>query len=98
MSAISIPELAPFFEVGDGATGDEFRSLKLGELLAFCKRFGKSLAVESVEFWFWIEGINMRRAARHAEMDYAFRFRREMEAALLVEIGRFPAAGGSGKL
>ena len=77
--------LAVFLKAGEGAAGDELGTLELGELLAFGERFRERLAVELVQFRLGIEGFQVRGAAGHAEVDHAFRLRREVESALLLD-------------
>lgn len=86
--------LAPFPEFRERTAGDQLAALQLGKLLAGGEGLGKRLAVERVELWLGIQRFEMRRSARHAEVNDAFRPCREMQAALALEKrhGRIPRA------
>ena len=51
-------------------------ALKLGHLLAFGERFRHRLPVQFGKLRFVIEGLQVRRPARHIKKDYAFGARR----------------------
>lgn len=74
----------------------QFLVLKLGDRLALGEGFGHGLAREFREFGFVVEGFEVRRAARHAEINDPFRFgndvRRIRNAGPLI--GRYTVRKG----
>src|SRR5262249_44522771 len=52
--------------------------LELGELLPFGERLGERLPVQFLEHGLVVEGLELRGAARHTQMDDAFRLRRHV--------------------
>ena len=63
--------LAIFFEFHEWTARFQRGVLQLGELLAFGERFWKRLPVDAFQFGFEVEAFQMRRPARHAEMNDA---------------------------
>ena len=70
--------LAVFLIVDEGAAGLKYRPLQLRELLSLGEGFGEGLAVELLECWLPVEGLEVRGAARHTEIDDAFRLHGEV--------------------
>ena len=64
--------LAPFLEFAKRAEGFQRGILQLGKLLAFGERVGKRLAIQFLQLGFVIKTLQVRRPARHVQMDDAF--------------------------
>jgi len=81
------PGLAVAGEVMLGPHAGERLALELGELLALGERVRHRLAVQFAELGFEIEGLQMGRAARHAEEDDAFDLGRQLGSGAGGEFG-----------
>src|SRR5438128_1740398 len=82
--------LTPLLEFTKRAARLQFRVLQLSQLLAFGERLRERLAVEFLELGLVIETFQMRRPARHAEVNDALGPHRKMG-----RVDRpFPAGGG----
>ena len=66
--------LTVFFELGEVALHFERFALQLGDGLSLGEGLGHGLVVEFVELRFVVEGLEVGRAAGHAEEDDAFCF------------------------
>ena len=85
--------LAVAAEFREWPAGLEHRILQLGELLATGERFRKGLTVQALQFRFPVEAFELRRTARHAEMDDAFDARRKVRKGGGVRPLAEPLAG-----
>src|SRR5262249_3817107 len=65
-------------ELGEGTARFENGILQLSELLAFGEGFRKGLSVDPFQFRFKIETLEVRRAAGHAEVNYALSSHRKI--------------------
>ena len=75
-SEISCPDCAMLLELAERPARLQHRVLQLGELLALGERLGERLAVELASVRLEVEGLEVRRPARHAEVDDALRLDR----------------------
>ena len=78
-SQISVPHLPNFLKIVLRAEALELCALKLRDLLPLVSESGIGWPFSSRELRLVIEGLEVRRAARHAEVDDAFRLLREIE-------------------
>lgn len=62
------------FETKLGGFADEFRALKLGQLLTLGEASGHGLAIHLAKFRFRIEGFELGGPSGHAKPDDAFDF------------------------
>src|SRR5439155_8079327 len=64
--------LTPLLELTKRTARFQFRVLQLSQLLAFGERLRERLAIEFLELGLVVEAFQMRRPARHAEVNDAF--------------------------
>ena len=65
-----LARLAVLLEFDERPARLEHGVLKLGELLPLGERLGERLAVELLQLGLVVEALELRRAARHAEVDH----------------------------